>query len=77
MPALLGSAMIAFGFIPAACILYNQHSDILIETGPIAREVRDPIHLFIHSFLACLLIYLFKLDFFLSGWFISLYAYHT
>lgn len=53
MPALLGSgfssclyliifsyiAMIAFGLIPSVCILYNKRPEVILETGPIAREV--------------------------------------
>lgn len=50
MPALLGSAMIAFGFIPAACVLYNQKPEILIETGPIAREVNHSFYSLLFNF---------------------------
>ena len=39
LPAILGSAMIAFGFIPPMCILCNTPEKQILVVWPIIREV--------------------------------------
>jgi len=44
LPAVLGSAMIAFGLIPALCLLFNDPPHHSIQFWPVIREV-IPHHL--------------------------------
>lgn len=40
LPAVLGSAMIAFGLIPSLCLLLNDRPAYSIQFWPVIREVR-------------------------------------
>ena len=39
LPAVLGSAMIAFGLIPSLCLLFNDPPVYSIQFWPIIREI--------------------------------------
>lgn len=39
LPAVLGSAMIAFGLIPALCVLCNDPASHSVQFWPVVREV--------------------------------------
>lgn len=38
LPAILGSAMIAFGLIPSMCVLFNHEGEMTLQIWPIIRE---------------------------------------
>ena len=40
LSAILGSGMIAFGLIPALCVLYSSRYEMKLKLFPILREVR-------------------------------------
>jgi Ca2+/Na+ antiporter len=40
LSAILGSGMIAFGFIPPLCLLFSTHGEMSLRVYPVLREVR-------------------------------------
>lgn len=40
LSAILGSGMIAFGFIPPLCLIFTHHNELAVRVYPLLREVK-------------------------------------